>query len=150
MEKPQNSADLFEVSRRCGAIKEDPARIIFRQLVQSTLELHQLGVLHRDLKDENCLIDTETLQMKIIDFGCATEYDDQKVYTRMSGTPEFFAPEIFGERGYRAESSTVWTLGTLLYVILLGDIPFETTDDILKGNRQMKVIFYLNTNISKF
>ena len=141
MEKPQNSSDLFEVSRRCGAIKEDPARIIFRQLVQTTLELHQLGVFHRDLKDENCLIDTETLQMKIIDFGCATEFDGYKKYTRMSGTPEFFAPEIFGEDGYRAESSTTWTLGTLLYVILLGDIPFEDTAQIMKGCRQMQVHF---------
>ena len=140
MEKPADSVDLFEVSRKCGAIKEGAAQVIFRQLVQTCIELHKAGVLHRDLKDENCLLDTKTLNIKIIDFGCATEFDSNRIYSRLSGTPEFFAPEIFALKQYKGESSTVWTLGTLLYVILLGDIPFENTQDTLNGERQLKVI----------
>ena len=140
MEKPSDSVDLFEVSRKCGAIKEGAAQVIFAQLVRTTLELHRAGVLHRDLKDENCLLDTRTLEVRLIDFGCATEYHPERVYSRLSGTPEFFAPEVHALSRYKADSATAWTLGTLLYVILLGDIPFETTSDILKGNRQLKVL----------
>lgn len=146
MEKPSFSIDLFELSRTCGAITEDPARIIFRQIIETCQNLHALGVLHRDIKDENILINTETLEIKMIDFGCAVEYDAFAEYHEPCGTPEFFPPEVFTERKYRAESSSVWTLGTLLYVLLLGDIPFEVAENITLGKRQVSVCYIiLNT-----
>lgn len=140
MERPPNTKDLFEISREHGAIGEEPAKIIFRQVLETTAELHSLGILHRDIKDENILMNLETLQIKIIDFGCATKYDADIEYSELSGTPEFFAPELLcNNRRYRAESSAVWTLGTLLYVILMGDIPFETTHQIVSDQRQEPV-----------
>ena len=138
MEKPDYSIDIFELSRSCGPINEDPSKIIFRQIVQTCKNLHSLGVLHRDIKDENILINRETLETKIIDFGCACDFTDKEI-TEICGTPEFFPPEMFLERKYKAESSAVWTLGTLLYVLLLGDIPFDSTEEIPLGKRQSQV-----------
>ena len=140
MEKPNFSIDLFELSRQCGAITENPAKIIFRQIVETCQNLHSIGVLHRDIKDENILINTETLEIKMIDFGCAVEFCPMAEYCEPCGTPEFFPPEVFTDRKYKAESSCVWTLGTLLYVLLLGDIPFDVVENITTGKRQISVI----------
>ena len=92
-------------------------------------------VLHRDLKDENILISTKSLEVKIIDFGCATEWDENRIYTSLSGTPEFFPPEIFKNQNYLAEKSTVWSLGTLLYILVTGDVPFDSEKEIVNAKR---------------
>ena len=92
-------------------------------------------VLHRDLKDENILISTKSLEVKIIDFGCATEWDENRIYTSLSGTPEFFPPEIFKNQNYLAEKSTVWSLGTLLYILVTGDVPFDSEKEIVIAKR---------------
>ena len=68
MERPNHSVDIFELSKTYGAIHENPAKIIFRQIVETCKTMQNLGVLHRDLKDENILINKETLEIKIIDF----------------------------------------------------------------------------------
>ena len=92
-------------------------------------------VLHRDLKDENILISTKSLGVKIIDFGCATEWDQTRIYTSLSGTPEFFPPEVFKNQNYLAEKSTVWSLGTLLYILVTGDVPFDSEKEIVNAKR---------------
>ena len=93
-------------------------------------------VLHRDLKDENILISTKSLEVKIIDFGCATDFDPDLIYTTLSGTPEFFPPEIFKNQNYSAEKSTVWSLGTLLYILVTGDVPFDSEKEIIIAQRK--------------
>ena len=172
MEKPQNSIDLFEFSRNYGAVKEQPAKIIFRQvnknyqlrrrylcaigtsvggttitrysiknneifkIVTHCIQMRNKSrVLHRDLKDENILISTKSLEVKIIDFGCATEWDENRIYTSLSGTPEFFPPEILKNQNYLAEKSTVWSLGTLLYILVTGDVPFDSEKEIVNAKR---------------
>lgn len=141
MEKPSNSIDLFEFSSQFGALSEDAAKIIFRQVVESCIHLKSRGVFHRDLKDENILLDIKTLETKIIDFGCATDYEERD-YTELTGTPEFCCPEYYTVSQYKPESSTIWTLGTFLYVLLFGDIPYENKTDIIRGIRT-KVNFLL-------
>ena len=134
MEKPSNSIDLFEFSSQFGALSEGAAKIIFRQVVESCIHLKSRGVFHRDLKDENILMDIKTLETKIIDFGCATDYEERD-YTELTGTPEFCCPEYYTVSQYKPESSTIWTLGTFLYVLLFGDIPYENKTDIIRGLR---------------
>ena len=99
-------------------------------------ELCDGGIFHRDIKDENILVNTQTLEVKVIDFGCATEFETEKTYSTASGTPEFFPPETFTKNQYRAGPATVWALGTLLYVIVMGDIPFEEPKNIISGHRE--------------
>ena len=130
-----HSIDLFELSSQYGALGEDAARIIIRQVVQTSMALQKRGVFHRDIKDENILINTRTLDTQLIDFGCATEHQD-KDYDELMGTPEFFPPEYYTTRCYKAESSTTWTIGILMYVLLIGDIPFDTQKQIVSGQRK--------------
>ena len=130
----KNSIDLFELSSQYGALGEDAARIILRQVVQTSISLAKRGVFHRDIKDENILVDTRTLHTQLIDFGCATVYENRN-YDELMGTPEFFPPEYYTTRCYKAEKSTVWTIGILMYVLLIGDIPFDTEKQIINCSR---------------
>ena len=62
--------DLFELSRKYGALQEEPVKIIFGQLLDIWENLNESKICHRDLKDENIVINIETLECKLIDFGC--------------------------------------------------------------------------------
>ena len=84
MERPDNSKDLFDFITEAGALEEDDARDMFRQIVETTVALHDVGVVHRDIKDENVLIDTESRSIRLIDFGSGTFLHDD-VYTEFEG-----------------------------------------------------------------
>ena len=123
MEKPENSMDLFDFSQKYGRINEEAAKVIFRQIVNCTKKLYKGGLIHRDLKDENILINPETLEIKIIDFGCATSR--KPVYTSCVGTPEFWPAEWYETHSYQPEQLTVYSLGAILYILLVGEWNFE-------------------------
>jgi len=101
-------------------------------------------VLHRDLKDENILINPADLRIRIIDFGCATEFESNKTYETLSGTPEFFPPEVYTRHRYSAEKLTTWSLGILLYILLFGDLPFDTQNEIINSTRAKVSFSHIN------
>ena len=72
MERPQPVIDLFDYLNQSGALPEATARSIFRQIAQAVLHCHANGVVHRDIKDENVLLNLRTSEAKLIDFGCGT------------------------------------------------------------------------------
>ena len=94
MEKPSNSMDIYEFSQLYGRIDEDPAKIVFQKVVEVCERLEQAGIFHRDIKDENILLNVRTLEPKLIDFGCAVMSSPHESFTTFSGTPEFAAPEV--------------------------------------------------------
>lgn len=87
--------------------------------------MHNKNVIHRDIKLENLLINTDTKQIKIIDFGfsiCALP--DQKLKS-FCGTPSYMAPEIVSKQEYLGPPVDVWCIGILLYVLMCGNFPFR-------------------------
>jgi serine/threonine protein kinase len=67
--------------------------------------IHSKGVVHRDIKDENIILDRDTGDIKLIDFGCGTLLKES-AYRDFSGTPEFYPPEWFTSKYYHARYST--------------------------------------------
>lgn len=109
---------------------EADARPILRQLVSALDYCHQNRIVHRDLKPENVMIDTAG-RVKLIDFGFANMFHPRDHLTTNCGSPLYAAPEIVQARPYIGPEVDIWSLGIILYAMLVGALPFE--DEQLKG-----------------
>jgi serine/threonine protein kinase len=115
-------------------LNEAVARTIFKQVVKAVQCCHSRGVCHRDVKDENILLSSKTLHVKLIDFGCGARLrENQTPYTEFAGTPEFYPPEWYTNRSYDGKEAAVWSLGILLYTMIEGHVPFQRPKDIIRA-----------------
>jgi len=138
------SCDLFDFISNFGTLPEEVAKEIFKQVVDTLIGCQENKVLHGDVKDENILIDLETGEAKLIDFGSSSWFHNN-VYSVYEGTRVYAPPEWLLYRQYTGDCLTAWSLGVLLYDMLCGDIPFEKDDQIISGD----LVWYDNVNISQ-
>lgn len=144
MERRENTIDLFDFTAQYGTVTEECAAIIVTNIVRSCLELYERGIFHRDIKDENILLNPSTLDTSIIDFGCASQAASRdQCFRSFSGTPDYTAPEYFATGVLDQEKSTVWNIGCVMYILLFGEVPFQTKDHIVLGTLQMVSQFLL-------
>ncbi|CAM4605324.1 unnamed protein product [Leuciscus chuanchicus] len=124
LERPSSCEDLWHFSRRHreGILDEDTARRIMAQATTAAHVCCRRGVFHRDVKLENLLINTETLEVKLIDFGCG-DLLQEAGYERFSGTISYRPPEHYTEGKYHGKPATVWSLGVLLFLLVCGRFP---------------------------
>jgi len=116
---------LMELHKRRKAITEPEARYFVHQILLGCKYLHDNKIIHRDLKLGNVFLN-DTMEVKIGDFGLATkvDYDGERKKT-LCGTPNYIAPEVLGKKGHSYEVD-VWSIGCILYTLLVGKPPFET------------------------
>ncbi|CAF1237109.1 unnamed protein product [Adineta steineri] len=117
--------ELFRHLRDCERFDEKKAKFYSSQIILALEYLHLLGIVYRDLKPENLLIDRYGY-IKMCDFGFAKKIDRGKAYT-LCGTPEFLAPEIILGRGYNM-GVDYWALGVLIFEMNAGYSPFWDAD----------------------
>ncbi|KAI9350832.1 kinase-like domain-containing protein [Obelidium mucronatum] len=128
------SMDLFECIERNDRLQNAMAQHVFRQIAQAVHYLHTHNIAHRDLKDENIVID-EHFKIKLIDFGSAIVEDENAegvhYHTQFRGTLQFAPPEVLSGFRYRAKPADMWACGVLLYTILSGETPFSSVNQVI-------------------
>ncbi|KAF8737333.1 hypothetical protein AX14_013019 [Amanita brunnescens Koide BX004] len=120
--------ELFDYLVEKGRLAEDEAKIIFGQLCLAVAYLHDKGIVHRDLKLENVLLD-ERCRVKLGDFGFTREYERGALMETFCGTTGYAAPEMLERKKYMGPEVDVWSLGVILYCLLTGTLPFDDDDE---------------------
>ena len=121
--------DLSHLIKERNKLKEIEVQYYITQLIQALIHLHDRNIVHRDLKLGNIFL-TEKMELKLGDFGLAKKlsFPDEKI-DGFAGTHLYMAPEILENKGYSLEVD-IWSLGVIMYYLIIGDLPFKRQEDI--------------------
>lgn len=130
-----------------GKLKELQAQKFFLQLLSAVSYCHENGIVHRDLKIENVLIDSQG-DVKLVDFGLSNFYDPSDKLKTFCGSLYFAAPELLRGILYTGPEIDVWSLGIILYVLVCGKVPFDDKSLTALHEKIKSGQFVLPTNLS--
>lgn len=119
---------MFVCCQESGLFSEFVARIFFIDLIAAVEYLHNKGIVHRDIKQENCVLDEEG-NLKLIDFGLATSFVEGEVFVEYCGSKEYAAPEIVREIPYEGPPIDIWSVGIVVFDLVIGDLPFKNVEE---------------------
>ncbi|KAM3934304.1 ribosomal protein S6 kinase-related protein [Leptodactylus fuscus] len=132
--------DLYSLWTSAKYIQEDTIRLFAAELVSVLVYLHNLGIIHRDVKMENILLD-ERGHLKLSDFGLSRHLCfGERAYT-ICGTLQYMAPEVLSGGPY-SHSADWFSLGVLLYAIAAGEFPVASATDHMSMLERVRVAAY--------
>lgn len=139
---PKFGVSLYDfMCNRQETLKVAEAQKIFKKVLKVLVKLQQYQIFHYDVKEENILIDPETLEIKLIDFGGAA----QAMPERFTGSFEFAAPEMFMKQRWKASGyesrCDVWSFGVSLYSAVCGVTPYEGIDEVFEAKFKQRETF---------
>lgn len=151
-----SGGELFDYLAEKGRLSEEETRIIFGQLCLAVAYLHDKGIVHRDLKLENVLLD-ERCRVKLGDFGFTREYERGVYMETFCGTTGYAAPEVLQGKRYLGPGKwwsvcirttrliliffaevDIWSIGVILYCLLTGTLPFDDDDEATMKQKVIK------------
>ncbi|KAF9281535.1 hypothetical protein BGZ68_006573 [Mortierella alpina] len=133
--------DLFDYIELTPYMTEDEIRAIFQQICSAVLHLHSNKIVHRDIKDENVILDQKG-KIQLIDFGSSAYLKEGRKFDTFCGTLDYAAPEVLTGKKYEGRKQDIWALGILLYTLIYKENPFYNIDEIL--SRDLRVPFVLS------
>ncbi|XP_008474184.1 5'-AMP-activated serine/threonine-protein kinase catalytic subunit alpha [Diaphorina citri] len=143
-----NQGEIFDYIARYGRMNENAARRKFWQILSAVEYCHNRRVVHRDLKAENLLMDSN-LDIKLADFGFSNYYVPGQKLATWCGSPPYAAPEVFEGKKYCGPEIDIWSLGVVLYVLVCGALPFDGStlnslrDRVLSG--RFRIPYFMST-----
>ncbi|CAI2366178.1 unnamed protein product [Moneuplotes crassus] len=141
--------DLLNYVRKRRRLKETYAKYIFKQIIEGIAHVHSKGILHRDIKLDNILLDGKGI-IKIADFGVSRIVKNiEDKMTEQCGTPAYIAPEILRDNGYYGFACDLWSAGVVLYAMLYGTVPFKANNMQDLHKLIMKSKYSLKDDISE-
>ena len=135
-----NGGELFFHLRRCTRFTEDRTQFYAAEILSALEYLHKQGIIYRDLKPENVLLDSEG-HIKLTDFGLSKKFfSGEKKTFSFCGTPEYLAPEILKGTGHD-QAADFWSFGALIYEMMSGAPPFYCKNkDVMFKNMLSKPV----------
>jgi serine/threonine protein kinase len=128
-------------------LQESEGRDVIKQVLSAIDMIHSLNRCHRDLKMTNILINEHKV-VKVIDFGFATEAST--LLHMYCGTPSYMPPEIVERKEYAGKPADIWSIGVLVYKLVVGDYPFGPEDDPDLKSRIINVDLRIPTGMSSY
>lgn len=116
--------ELFDYVSSNGALPEEEAVRLYRQMIAGLSYCHRFNICHRDLKPENLLLDSHR-NIKLADFGMAALQPAGKWLNTSCGSPHYAAPEVVNGLQYRGDKADIWSTGIILFAMLNGFLPFD-------------------------
>ena len=122
---------------------DETCRCWFRDMILGVEYLHATGIIHRDIKPDNCLI-TDDDVLKIVDFGVSEMFQkaSDMATAKSAGSPAFMPPELCIARhgSVSGRAADIWSMGVTLYCLRYGRIPFEQDNimDLYESIRTME------------
>mmetsp|Transcript_4051 Transcript_4051/g.3444 ORF Transcript_4051/g.3444 Transcript_4051/m.3444 type:complete len:151 (+) Transcript_4051:466-918(+) len=141
--KFMKGGELFNHLRSVKRFDESRAKFYAAQILLALEFLHNIGVVYRDLKPENVLMDEEG-NLVLVDFGMSKELQKDEKSNSFVGTPDYLAPEMVIGKGHSFEVD-YWALGILIFEMLVGIPPFyrkdQNTQKIFADIREKNIPF---------
>ena len=121
-----DGGDVLDYINKRTRLTESVARLLFHDLLSGVEKCHTMNIVHRDLKCENLLLSGKMI-LKISDFGFARELDGKNLET-YCGSYAYAAPEVILGQPYVGEPADIWSMGVILYAMVVGRLPFKDND----------------------
>ena len=117
-----SGGELYSLIEEKGKLSLEDARLYLAEIALALQYLHSIGVIYRDLKLENIMLDADG-HIKLVDFGLSKDITISQETSTFCGTPEYIAPELILEKPYDYKADW-WAFGILTYELLFGETPF--------------------------
>jgi non-specific serine/threonine protein kinase len=134
------------LKEQIGLIKNEiDVRHIVKQIIHGIQYLDDVGIMHRDIKPDNILLNNDNV-IKIIDFGFSVEVKESDLYSTICGTPLYMSPELLQSKEY-SKSSDLWSIGIISYELFHYVHPFGTPKNIvelLENIKNNKILYKYN------
>ena len=143
--------ELFDYIVMKKKLSENESCLFFQQIISGIEYLHKLKYVHRDIKPENLLINEETKELKIVDFGLSNIFNNpsKDLLKSACGSPSYAAPEMLNGEKYRAPPVDIWSCGVVLYAMICGYLPFEDDDNDVLYDKICKGKFVIPNHVSE-
>jgi len=115
---------LNELFRQKAKLQEQEVRGYLLQLIEGLKYIHEQHIIHRDLKLRNLFL-TDQMELKIGDFGLAAKIQEGARRRTICGTPNYMSPEILNAKEGHSYETDIWSVGIILYVLIIGKAPFQ-------------------------
>ncbi|KAG0243639.1 hypothetical protein BGX31_010423 [Mortierella sp. GBA43] len=140
------NGELLEALIKDGRCKPSLAKRWFRQICLAIQYCHAQKIVHRDLKLENILLDSQN-NIKLIDFGFTRECESKKLLESYCGSAAYTAPEIIVGKKYSGQEADIWSLGVILYTLLAGYLPFDDDNEAVVQDKIVELDYELPTEL---
>ncbi|EDO17159.1 hypothetical protein Kpol_1072p29 [Vanderwaltozyma polyspora DSM 70294] len=146
-----SGGEFYRYIQRKRRLKETAGCRLFTQLVSGVNYMHSKGLVHRDLKLENLLLDKHE-NLVITDFGFVNEFlKDNDLMKTSCGSPCYAAPElVISTKPYEARKADIWSCGIILYAMLAGYLPWDDDPQNPEGDDIARLYYFITRTSLKF